>query len=189
MWYRLHVSEINIKIYDIIINMSQSITVGTISKSNILNDIEQLLEHTEVSKHSIGFKWRNRGCIVCFYKTIIFTVHRSQYYFQVLLLNYTAHLLLHNVVLSTPRLSGIRAHSFFLKYCSLVIKQKSLNQRMKLIINKLIYAFSISTPFVLLYFCSRAKRRADNNFNRNRVIVFIIISNTFTLKQVGNMHY
>jgi len=31
-------------------------TVGTIPKSNILNDLEQLLEHTQVSKHSIGFK-------------------------------------------------------------------------------------------------------------------------------------
>ena len=27
-----------------------------------------------------------------------------------------------------------------------------------------------------------------NNFNRNRVIVFIIISKTFTLKQAGKMH-
>ena len=87
-------------------------TVGTIPKSNILNDLDQLLEHTQVSKHSIGFKWRNRGCIVYFYKTIIFTVHRWQYYFLILLLNYTAHLLLHNVVSSTPHLSGIRTHSF-----------------------------------------------------------------------------
>ena len=31
-------------------------TVGTIPKSNILNDLDQLLEHTQVSKHSIGFK-------------------------------------------------------------------------------------------------------------------------------------
>jgi hypothetical protein len=31
-------------------------TVGTIPKSNILNDLEQLLEHTQVNKHSIGFK-------------------------------------------------------------------------------------------------------------------------------------
>jgi hypothetical protein len=31
-------------------------TVGTIPKSNILNDLEQLIEHTQVSKHSIGFK-------------------------------------------------------------------------------------------------------------------------------------
>ena len=31
-------------------------SVGTIPKSNILNDLEQLLEHTQVSKHSIGFK-------------------------------------------------------------------------------------------------------------------------------------
>jgi hypothetical protein len=88
-------------------------TVGTILKSNILNDLEQLLEHIQVSKHSTGFKWRNRGGIVCFYKTIIFTVHRWQYYFLNLLLNYTAHLLLHNVVSSIPRLSGIRTHSFF----------------------------------------------------------------------------
>ena len=110
-------------------------TVRTIPKSNILNDLEQLLELTQVSKHSIGFKWRNRGCIVCFHKTIIFTVHRWQYYILILLLNCTAHLLLLNVVSSTPRLSGIRTHSFFfLKYCSLVIKQQSLNQRMKLII-------------------------------------------------------
>ena len=107
-------------------------------------------------------------------------------FFLNLLLNYAAPLLLHNVVSSTPRLSGIRTHScFFLKYCSLVIKQQSINQRMKLIINKFIYAFPISTPFIftfLLYFCSRAKSRADNNLNINRVIVFIIISNTFTLK-------
>jgi hypothetical protein len=88
-------------------------TVRTIPKSNILNDLEQLLEVTQVSKHSIGFKWRNRGCIVCFYKTIIFTVHRWQYYILILLLNYTAHLLFHNVVSSTPHLSGIRRHSFF----------------------------------------------------------------------------
>jgi len=88
-------------------------TVRTIPKSNILNDLEQLLELTQVSKHSIGFKWRNRGCIVRFYKTIIFTVHRWQYYILILLLNYTAHLLLHNVVSSTPHLSGIRRHSFF----------------------------------------------------------------------------
>jgi hypothetical protein len=32
----------------------------------ILNDLEQLLEHAQVRKHSIGFKWRNRGCIVCY---------------------------------------------------------------------------------------------------------------------------
>ena len=31
-------------------------TVGTIPKSNILQDLEQFLEHTQVSKHSIGFK-------------------------------------------------------------------------------------------------------------------------------------
>ena len=31
-------------------------TVGTIPKSNILQDLEQFLEHTPVSKHSIGFK-------------------------------------------------------------------------------------------------------------------------------------
>jgi hypothetical protein len=31
-------------------------TVRTIPKSNILNDLEQLLEVTQVSKHSIGFK-------------------------------------------------------------------------------------------------------------------------------------
>ena len=113
-------------------------------------------------------------------------------FFLNLLLNYAAQLLLHNVVSSTPRLSGIRTHSvFFLKYCSLVIKQQSINQRMKLIINKFIYAFPISTPFsftFLLYFCSQAKSMADNNFNRNRVIVFIIINNTFTPKQAGNMH-
>jgi hypothetical protein len=31
-------------------------TVEKIPKSNILNDLEQLIEHTQVSKHSIGFK-------------------------------------------------------------------------------------------------------------------------------------
>jgi hypothetical protein len=31
-------------------------TIGAIPKSNILNDLEKLLEHTQVSKHSIGFK-------------------------------------------------------------------------------------------------------------------------------------
>ena len=44
--------------------------VETFQKSNILNDIEQLLEHTQVSKQSIGFKWRNRGCIVRFLRLL-----------------------------------------------------------------------------------------------------------------------
>ena len=103
MWYRLHVSEINIKIYDIIINTSQSIKSRisyndenyfpwnawllrqgeyiysflfsvSLKNSNILNDLEQLLDHTQVSKHSVGFKWRNRGCIIRFYKTIILSI-------------------------------------------------------------------------------------------------------------------
>jgi hypothetical protein len=126
-------------------------TVGTILKSNILNDLEQLLEHTQVSKHSIGFKWRSRGCIVCFYKTIIFTVYRWQYYFLVLLLHCTAHLLLYNVVSSTPRLSGIRYTFVFLKYWSLVIKQQSLNQKMKLIINKFYMPFQY-LPHVFTFF-------------------------------------
>ena len=37
MWYRLHVSEINIKIYDIIINTSQSI------KSRISYNVEKII--------------------------------------------------------------------------------------------------------------------------------------------------
>jgi len=96
--------------------------------------------------------------------------------------------------------AGFEHICFFLKYCSLVIKQQLLNQRMKLIINKFVYAFPISAYFYFTFFTlfllsgwkqGRYEKQhvlIYNNFNRNRVIVFIIISKTFTLQQVGNMH-